>query len=200
MRLPLVLSALLVAGPALAQPAIPPGPGPADPAVARVLSRGLEGLCAGFLKAPRASPEAITALAAKAGFEAGAADAYGPVGAPIPGAPPALAFHANLGAAADAPSVVIHLTTVPTACQVRVKGDAAAWSAFLNTMPARGGHLVTSAELEPDTTYSHEVYTGGMAGLPKTYTTFVNRWVGQGAPKSGVWTVINVLPDTGVQG
>jgi hypothetical protein len=60
---------------------------------------------------------------------------------------------------------------------------------------SRGGSLVAAAEITPDTKVSHEVYAGGITGLPKGYTSFVNRWVGSGDPAKGVYTSINVLPD-----
>jgi hypothetical protein len=188
---------LLLASPVLAQPAIAPVPGPADPAVARMLASGLNGLCSPFLARPAMSTEALDALATKAGYMAGAPDPYGPVGQAIPGAPPAISFHASASQAADAPMVVLHVTRGPVTCQLRIKGDAAAWSAYLSTMPQHGGRLVTSAALTPETKFSHEVYVGGIAGVPRGYTTFVNRWVGEGAPKGAVYTMINVLPDTG---
>lgn len=191
------VAALAMAWPAWAQPAIPPGPGPVDPVLAHMLESGLNTVCAPFLAHPTMSAEALGGLAAKAGFKAGAADPYGPVGQPIRGAPPAISFHASSTTAPDAPTVVLHLTPGPVTCQLRVKGDAAAWSAYLSTMPQHGGRLVTSAVLTPKTEFSHEVYVGGIPGVPRGYTTFVNRWVGEGAPKGSVYTVINVLPDTG---
>jgi hypothetical protein len=165
--------------------------------IARVLESGLNSVCSPFLAHSAMSPEALAALAAKAGYLPGAPDPYGPIGQAIPGAPPAIAFHAPAGSGAEAPTVILHLTPAPVTCQVRVKGDAAAWSKYLSTMPRRSGHLVTSAALTPETKFSHEVYIGGIAGLPRGYTTFVNRWVGEGPPRGGVYTTINVLPDTG---
>lgn len=171
---------------------------PSDTSMPHLLGAGLEGLCAGFLAAPDAAPASIDAMAAKAGFQSGAQGRYTPVGQPIPGAPAAMAFHADNGSADG--GVEVFLTTVPTACQVRVTGDAGAWSAFVARMKRQGATLVTAAQVTPETTYSHEVYVGGIAGLPTGYTTFVNRWVGQGSPKSGAWILINVLPDTGAGG
>lgn len=198
MRTVLLLAGLLAAGSASAQPPAPAGAAPGNAEAARRLGAGLDTLCSGFLRRPDASSAKLEALAAKAGFSPGAPDPYGPVGQAIPGAPPALTFHAGLGASSGAPEIIVHLTTVPGACQLRVKGDAAAWGAFLAKMPKRGGKLITAAPLTPQTTYSHEVYVGGIVGAPAGYTTFVNRWVGAGTPKNGVWTMINVLPDTGV--
>ena len=197
----LALAALLgsaVTGVAAAQPPIAAGPGPADPAMAARLASGLDGLCAGFLAKPTASTTAVEALAKRAGYTVGAPDPYGSVGQAIEGAPPARAFSAALSEQADTPRVEVYLTTTPTACQLRVKGDAAAWTTFLSSMPSHGGTLVAAAQIAPDTRYSHEVYKGGIRGLPRGYTTFVNRWVGPEAPRNGVWTAINVLPDTGV--
>jgi hypothetical protein len=192
-----VVALLLLSLPADAQPAIPPGPGPANPAMVQILTSGLNTLCSNFLSHPKMSPENLQALAKRAGYEAGADDTYGAVGQPIPNAPAAISFHAATGPGADAPSVTIHLTPSPVTCQLRVNHDAAAWSAFLSTMPARGGSLVAAAEITPDTKDSHEVYAGGITGLPKGYTSFVNRWVGSDDPAKCVYTSINVLPDTG---
>ena len=195
MRTVLLLAGLLAAGSASAQPPGPAVAGPMSAEAARLLSSGLDALCSGFLRRPDAAPAKLEALAAKAGFSPGASDPYGPVGQAIPGAPPALSFHSVSSGGAE---IIVHLTTVPGACQLRVKGDAAAWSTFLAKMPRRGGKLITTAPLTPQTTYSHEVYVGGIAGAPAGYTTFVNRWVGEGMPKNSVWTMINVLPNTGV--
>lgn len=198
MRTVLLIVGLFAAGAASAQPPGPPGAAPGSAEAARLLSTGLDTLCSGFLRRPDASSAKLEALAAKAGFSPGASDPYGPVGQAIPGAPPALTFHADAGASSGGPEIIVHLTTVPGACQIRVKGDAAAWGVFLAKMPKRGGKLITAAPLTPQTTYSHEVYVGGIAGAPAGYTTFVNRWVGAGTPKNGVWAMINVLPNTGV--
>jgi hypothetical protein len=143
------------------------------------------------------SSEDLQSLAKRAGYETGAADSYGAVGQPIPNAPSAISFHAAIGSGAAAPGVTIHLTPSPVTCQLRVNNDAAAWSTYLSSMPARDGSLVATAEISADTKFSHEVYARGIAGLPKGYTSFVNRWVGQGEPPKGVYTTINVLPDSG---
>jgi hypothetical protein len=196
--LPLTTAALaLIASAAAAQPA--PAQ-PADPATPRLLGAGMEHLCADFLAKPAATPAAIEAMAADAGFKSGAQGKYVPLGQPIPGAPAAMAFHADAGPAEGGPKIEVLLTTVPRACQLRVMGDAGAWGAFVSQMKRQAAKLVTTAPVTPETTYSHEVYVGGVAGLPHGYTTFASRWLGQGAPKTGVWTFINVLPDTGAGG
>lgn len=167
------------------------------PVMPGVLAAGMEQLCASFLSKPAAAPEAVAAMAAKAGFQPGAEHHYGAVGQPIPGAPAAMAFHAG---GSTGSSVEMFLTTVPVACQVRVMGGGEAWAGFEAQMKRHGAKLMTSATITPETTYSHEVYVGGIVGAPSGYTTFVNRWVGAGEPKSGAWTMINVLPDTGAGG
>ena len=185
---------ILAGAPIAAQLALPTGAGPVDPATAANLGIGLQSICAPFLR-DKASAGSLDAIAANAGYEKAAAASYGSVGQPIPGAPPAVAFHKASGSAADAPDVTVFLTTVPTACQLRVEGDAAAWSTYLGSMGRRHGKLIAAAEITSDTTYSHEVYSGGVPGLPRGYTLFVNRWVGAGKPKGGAYTIINVLSD-----
>ncbi len=171
---------------------------PTDPAMAKLLDQGLRNVCSPFLAKPTRRASAVEAMAAKAGYELGAPDPYGPVGQAIPGAPPALAFHATSGAGPDAPMVELFLTQTPVACQMRVFRDGAAWGAFETKMVQQGAKLVTSATLTPETTYSHEVYVGGIRGVPADYTLFANRWVGKGDPRKGIWTMINVLPNGGV--
>ncbi|HEY1929712.1 MAG TPA: hypothetical protein VGG92_19770 [Caulobacteraceae bacterium] len=194
---PMTAALALIASACAAQPALAQ---PADPSTPRLLSAGMEHLCSEFLAKPAAKPDAIEAMAADAGFKSGAQGKYGPVGQAIPGAPPALAFHADTGPAAGGPEVEVFLTTVPRACQLRVMGDAGGWGELVSQMKRQGATLMTTAPVTHETTYSHEVYVGGVAGLPPDYTTFASHWIGQGAPKTGVWTFINVLPNTGVGG
>lgn len=181
------------------QPALAATPIQPAPELARVLAAGVEGLCAPYL-AKAQSPETANRLAERAGFEVGGPDPYIPLGQPIAGAPLPAVFHASAGPAPDSASVEVHLTAVPRSCQVRVKGaqDEGAWNAYLTGMQRNGARTITTADIDAKTTYSHEVYTGGVRGLPSSYTVFVSRWVASGPPPNGMWTLINILPDTGV--
>ena len=198
-----LLGALLAvagASSAIAQAPAAPVEAPRSIAVAKMLAAALETICTPYLATAGAAGESLTAAASAAGFEPGAPDPGGAVGAPIPGAAPPTTFHAAEGSDGTAGGVELYLDSTPRACQLRVKNDAGAWTSFTDRMVRRGARLVTAAELAPGTKYSHEVYVGGMKGLPGGYTVFASRWVGSGPPPKGMWALVNVLPDTGAGG
>jgi len=175
---------------ATARPDTRPVPPPL-PDARTAITKGVDELCAWFLRGEGYSLDALHQVAFSAGFRRGAqSDIIFSEGALDDGSASALSMQAVIAGAPQGSIVPAFVTFDPPQCQLQVYGFHDEAERYFAGLPGRGWTRA-GTPVQSSANVRTERWLGGPTN--NRVTMFINRWSGENAAPDGLWQIINIL-------